>query len=100
RSVLVVDSAVNEAFRDYVPAEKRETSTRSVDTSSLASTATRTIPVSFIGKFDPEVARRITAALSDLVADAAWTVPLDRLDGFTFADDYPAALASLDRGIE
>lgn len=59
--------------------------------------STFNIPVSYRGHFDEESANRISRALSDLLSDVA-SIPLERLDGITIADDYVAALSTLDRG--
>ncbi len=47
---------------------------------------------------DQELAGRIAEVLKYIVAGLARVIPLDRLDGITFAADYPAALGSIDRG--
>ncbi|SCX31842.1 hypothetical protein [Agrobacterium rosae] len=47
---------------------------------------------------DQESADRIAPIVSGIVKGMAEFLPLGRLDGFTFANDYAAALAELDRG--
>ena len=55
-------------------------------------------PVSFDGIADRETAERIAAVLNHLVYELRAYMALDRLDGFTFAEDYDGALEKLDRG--
>jgi hypothetical protein len=45
-----------------------------------------------------ELARELTAVLEAVVKELARTLPLNELDGFTLAADYPNALRNLDRG--
>jgi hypothetical protein len=47
---------------------------------------------------DQATAQRIAANVFALTNKLCRTMPLDRLDGMTFAYDYPAALRDLDRG--
>ncbi len=49
---------------------------------------------------DEDTAQRIAGVLDDVVRAARSLMPLDRLDGFTFAEDYESALRGLDRGFE
>jgi hypothetical protein len=97
RSVTLVDTAIAESLRSYVPPEHQ----KKAPTTALAEVAgpqSLQVPVTYIGDFNPDLLQEIDFAISRLLGDIAWTVPLDRLDGITFADDYPAALLSLDRG--
>jgi hypothetical protein len=97
RSVTLVDTAIAESLRSYVPPEHQ----KKAPTTALAEIAgpqSLQVPVTYIGDFNPGLLQEIDFAISRLLGDIAWTVPLDRLDGITFADDYPAALLSLDRG--
>jgi hypothetical protein len=54
--------------------------------------------VSFKGIGDEQTAKDIAATLNVIVAELHELMPLERLDGFTFAADYETALAELDRG--
>jgi len=54
--------------------------------------------LSFLDCADEATAQRIANAVGTVVKVASQTMPLGRLDGFTFARDYPAALRDLDRG--
>jgi hypothetical protein len=47
---------------------------------------------------DDKLVGRIAKTLKYIVEDIARILPLDRLDGITFAADYPAGLRSVDRG--
>jgi hypothetical protein len=54
--------------------------------------------VNFLGCADQETAERIAATLNSVTRELVRLMPLDRLDGVTFAHDYPAALRDLNRG--
>jgi hypothetical protein len=58
----------------------------------------RQIAITFRGDFDDALRERLVEATGQIVAEAAWTIPLNRLDGITFADDYREGLRTLDRG--
>ena len=53
----------------------------------------------FLGCAEEPMARKIADTVYGVMAGVSDIIPLDRLDGITFAADYPAALAALDRGI-
>ena len=63
-------------------------------------TATLNYEVSLTGCGDESTSKRIERLLRALVGAIAKAVPLDRLDGITVSDDYPAALRAVDQGIE
>jgi hypothetical protein len=54
--------------------------------------------MSFNGVSDKETAKRIAAVLEGIIHELRPLMALDRLDGFTFAEDYEGALRNLDRG--
>jgi hypothetical protein len=54
--------------------------------------------VDFFGCADQETANAIIANLYTVTEALVQIMPLDRLDGITFASDYPAALRDLKRG--
>lgn len=58
----------------------------------------RDYPVTFHGLADRETAERIAGLLNHLVCELRSYMALDRLDGFTFAEDYDGALEKIDRG--
>jgi hypothetical protein len=96
RSVTLVDTAIDESLRSYVSPEEGNVGTTGL--AEIALPKSLQVQVTYIGDFDPNLLKEIDYAISCLLGEVAWTVPLDRLDGITFADDYPAALLSLDRG--
>lgn len=55
--------------------------------------------ISFIGCADEPTAQKIGDVVSAVVIGLAKIIPLNRIDGITFAEDYPAALRDLDRGV-
>ena len=54
--------------------------------------------VHFLGCADQTAADKIAATLYTVTESLVQMMPFDRLDGITFAADYPAALRDLDRG--
>jgi hypothetical protein len=54
--------------------------------------------IHFLGCADEPTAKKIGETVSGVVAELAQVIPLNRIDGITFAQDYPAALRDLDRG--
>ncbi|HZP77961.1 MAG TPA: hypothetical protein VFB45_17575 [Pseudolabrys sp.] len=56
--------------------------------------------VKFIDISDKQVTDGLADILKTIVVEMHKFMPLDRLDGFTFADDYEAALLGLDRGFD
>lgn len=56
--------------------------------------------VNFLGFQSEDAAKRVAATLYSITAELSRLIPLERLDGFTFANDYPAALKGLDRGCD
>lgn len=56
--------------------------------------------VSFLGCAEEPIAQEIAATVKHIVSEIGLIVPLNRLDGVTFAMDYDAALRDLDRGFK
>jgi hypothetical protein len=56
--------------------------------------------VTFQGISNEDVAKRISAVLESIVRELRPIFPLDRLDGFTFASDYEAALRDFNHGFQ
>ena len=54
--------------------------------------------IHFHGCADEPIANEIAAVVYAVSESLAQALPLDRIDGVTFASDYPAALRDLDRG--
>ncbi|MDF2119244.1 hypothetical protein PY365_27125 [Roseiarcaceae bacterium H3SJ34-1] len=57
-------------------------------------------PIQFRGFGDQQSAEKIAGVVSGIVGSMKRIIPLDRLDGFTFAADYAGALLELNRGFE
>ncbi len=102
RSRTVVHEAVTQAFAESAPPIVLPPS---VDLSTNADPAPKAEPaplppceIHFLGCADEPSAQRIASAVSEAMAGVRRAIPLARLDGITFAADYPAALAALDRG--
>lgn len=98
RSVRVVDAAISEALSSYSQENLPQAPT-SATINERGSNISLSIPVNFNGAFEQEDVHHISEAITEVLASAAWTIPLGRLDGITFADDYAAALHGLDRGM-
>lgn len=98
RSVRVIDAAISEALSSYSHEDVQQLPTSAIINERNSKTPL-SIPVNFNGAFEQEDVHRISTAITEVLASAAWTIPLERLDGITFADDYAAALHRLDRGM-
>ncbi len=94
RSVKLIESAIQSGVRDYLP---HETPPASVEP-SLDPPPAISVRLNFEGSFEEGQLQQIADAVSAVLAEASWTVPLEGLDGITIADDYVGALAKLDRG--
>lgn len=107
-SVMIVDKALNEGVEEFLPSPSHgapSVAQSASKTDQMAELAELTPPnptsrigIQFVGDFDQDTVARIGEELREIVAEASWTIPLDRLDGVTFADDYQGALRNLDRG--
>ena len=98
----VVHEAVTEAFAESEPpiilTPGVDTSTN-VDLAPQAESEPQSpCEIHFLGCADEPSAQKIARVVSEAMADVGRAIPLARLDGITFAADYPAALAALDRG--
>jgi hypothetical protein len=72
--------------------------TESEMSAPIAKMAGGPVSVTLKGAFEPDALPAIMDALKEVLAQAAWTMGFERLDGITIADDYPEAVATLDRG--
>lgn len=109
RSVKIIEDALSAGIDEFhSPALNggRTSNSKSSEFTEIPDTAKITAPslsqginVRFVGDFDQHTAHCIGEVLRDVIAEAGRTIPLDRLDGITFSDNYPEALRSLDRGI-
>lgn len=105
RSRIVIDEALVDAFKDYVPSPSSQTDelpSSGGDSSALAAqeiSGNFGYQLTFSGCGDAEAVQEITANVQYLVSELGSLLPLSRLDGITFAADYPTALMELDRGV-
>lgn len=105
RASRLVDDAINHAFKDFLPkSEASSCAEPAEDEAAQESEAARveedwSYQLSFLGCADEGTAAEIGKAVSLLVDALGRSLPLKRLDGITFAADYPAALNVLDRGV-
>jgi hypothetical protein len=108
RTTASLDEAVEEAMREYLPpssANAGDRSTRSVDDDGPRDGLEWPTPdgfryeVTFRDFGDQEYAEHVAATLNYIFAEMAKQMPLGRLEGITFANDYETALNDLDRGI-
>lgn len=105
RSRVVIDEALVDAFKDYEPAPSREASELQPP-KEVSSIQTKQenfggfgYQITFSGCGDEESIQPVSTKVQYLVSTLSSLIPLSRLDGITFAADYPAALMELDRGI-
>jgi Protein of unknown function (DUF4238) len=115
RSLAVVDEALEGALEEFLPERQSaeplaETSAETTVTPEGGATKHTDVPglsepkplkyeVSFLNCADQETAERIVAVIDYVTSQISRRMPLERLEGITFAKDYPAALRSVDRGI-
>ena len=106
RSVSILDEGVENALRELLPKRAPRTSRKGIDKPEAAYIPIRPkatgfqYEVSLVGLENHEATRRISTQLKNIVLILSRALPLGRLDGFTIAGDYPAALRDLDRGFE
>lgn len=102
RSGTVVHTAVAEAFAQFVPPivppPPLEVSINADPAPKAEPPLVPSCAIHFLGCPDEPTAQKIASAVSEVMAGVGRAIPLARLDGITFAADYPAALAALDRG--
>ncbi|MCA1936861.1 MAG: hypothetical protein LDL37_15560 [Asticcacaulis sp.] len=105
RAGHMMDDALASATSEFrIPAPPPDSEPESPELHLDNATAARFTPpskyqVSFLGCADQETAERIAAAINIVVSRLSTMIPLGRLEGITFAADYPAALAAVDRGV-
>lgn len=101
RSAIAIQASVNNALAAFrrrpqdVKASENPVEPRICETESLASFS---FSLTCLGFADAEMATRLGEIIKTIVHEMGRDTPLSTLDGITFAFDYPAALASLDRG--
>jgi hypothetical protein len=79
-------------------ADKADAANDNVELAELPPLSPPQYAIHFRDCADQETAERIAAEVSALTNELGRAIPLNRLDGVTFAYDYPAALRDLDRG--
>lgn len=105
RSRTFFEEATRDAFRAILPpaterpADEDENAVLSAFAPSEAD-LTADWQLSFHGVASEEVAHQIASPVNALIRSYARHVPLSRLDGITFAADYPTELREVDRGRE
>ncbi len=104
RASGLINAAVDSAFENYIPKSttgKKEADHESeaADAWDVPATSRCGYELSFLGSADEDTAREISNAVKQLVDTLGHSLPLSRLDGITFAADYPAALQTVERGV-
>lgn len=101
RSSTEFEQAVSEALESFAPPVK---SADEVQDDALYDTAQNSPPddfnlqVTFRDFDDQKICQEIANVVGCIVRELSRIMPTERLDGITFAYDYPAALRELDRG--
>ena len=98
-----LDESVEGAFDEFLPRRAEATQTErgaDEDAPGWKSTTRLDYEVSVTGCGDEDANRTVEELLIALVSAMAKALPLDRLDGITVSDDYPAALRAVDPGFE
>ena len=102
RSMAEVEGALAGAANDYLPRPILDQFPTEDETSETRSREVVTSPgqyeVSLLGFGDHETAQKLAELTNLVVSAVSLNLPLSRLDGITFAEDYPTALRKLDRG--
>jgi hypothetical protein len=97
-SKTLMFSTIEGVFSEYLA---KKTSIEKTTSSEPPREGAESVPswqIHFLGCADEPTAQKIGAAVSAVVAELKKVVPLNRIDGITFAQDYPTALQNLDRG--
>lgn len=103
RGSSLINGAVDSAFENYIPkstAGEKEAHYQPDATEALevAPTTGWRYELSFLACADEDSAALISNTVKQLVDALGHSLPLNRLDGITFASDYPAALRTVDHG--
>lgn len=105
RASQLVQEAVQYAFKDLLPPvapalEVRPDHDSDAD-SERSVTAALSWELSLLGMYDSaDDAADLTEAVRGIVTAVGYSLPLSRLEGITFSNDYRTALSQIDRGIE
>ena len=98
-----LDESLEAAFDEFLPKGAEATQTgpgAEEDAPVWKSTMGLDYEVSLKGCGDESTSRTVEELLRAFVGAVAKALPLDRLDGITVSDDYPAALRAVDLGFE
>ena len=94
--------AIEESIEEALSALRNARTQHPVEEQSATYEVSGQAPVSFsltcVGFADDRTASRLGEVMRVVVHELARSQPLSRLDGFTFAQDYAAALTNIDRG--
>jgi len=93
----MMESVVQSSFDKLLRADERLAGAEPIPT--LAAPAGGPITLTIQGAFEADDLPKIIDAVKEVLAQAAWTMGFERLDGITIADDYPGAVAAIDRGM-
>lgn len=102
RAHSVIDDVMESILEEYVLPEPNPVfpEVKVVETTEPASRTPLRYEVSFLGCADQPTAETIAACLNVITDRVQEWLPLDHLEGVTFAADYAAAVAGVDRGRE
>ena len=98
-----LDESLEGAFDEFLPKHAEATQTEpgaEEDAPGWKSTTGLDYEISLKGCGDESTNRTVEELLRAFVSAMAKVLPLDRLDGITVSDDYPAALRAVDQGFE
>lgn len=102
RSTAEVEDALAGAANVYLPRPILDKFSTGNEASEARPQEVVTSPgqyeVSLLGFGDHETAQKLAEQTNLVVSAVSLNLPLSRLDGITFAEDYPTALRNLDRG--
>ena len=96
----LVEGAVTEVLPKRAEANQTESGSQQDNAPGWKSTKRLNYEVSLEGCGDENTSRMVEELLRAFVSAMAKPLPLDRLDGITVSDDYPAALRAVDQGFE
>jgi hypothetical protein len=99
QSTVEIDKAVAAALETFA-APVFDVEGGLVEADDLPPTRYSDFQLSFQGCADEDTAARVSDVVQYVVGQFSRYMPLERLDGITFAADYPAALRELDRGFD
>ena len=106
RASQLVEDAVRHAFKDLMPPiapilEDGYDDDDIADDLGSSITPALSWELSLVGMYDTlEAAGDLTEAVRGIVSAIGHSLPLSRLEGITFSNDYGEALSQIDRGID